>query len=221
MVMFCDVTAKHSSPNYCCSFSHQIFFLLAMATKMVLVTTWSVDSPWVFSSFFLHSSFHLSFHPHFLFLALKWQDPRTLFLSGFQEDDTGLLSKSKVTPPPKKATVEAKPPPATQPSKPKSGGGLFSDEDEEEGGGLFGAPAVKPQLPQVETKSKPKPKTTISLFDDDEQDEEDEDFFSASASTKANRYHLNVFNFYVAKCNLLGEVKNETMPARQQSLGHL
>lgn len=124
------------------------------------------------------------------------------------------MSKSKVTPPPKKATVEAKPPPATQPSKPKSGGGLFSDEDEEEGGGLFGAPAV-PQLPKVETKSKPKAKTTISLFDDDEQDDEDEDFFSAPASTKANRYHLNVFNFYMAKCNLLGEVKNETTLARQ------
>ena len=124
-----------------------------------------------------------------------------------------------MTPQPKKATVESKPPPATQPSKPKSGGGLFSDEDEEEGGGLFGAPAVKPQLPQVEAKSKPKPKTTISLFDDDEQDEEDEDFFSASASTKPNRYHLNVFNFYVAKCNLFGEVEKETMLARQQSLG--
>ena len=124
-----------------------------------------------------------------------------------------------MTPQPKKATVESKPPPATQPSKPKSGGGLFSDEDEEEGGGLFGAPSVKPQLPNVETKSKPKAKTTISLFDDDEQDDEDEDFFSAPASTKANRYHLNVFNFYVAKCNLLGDVKNETMLAWQQSLG--
>ena len=96
-----------------------------------------------------------------------------------------------MTPPPKKATVEAKLPPATQPSKPKSGGGLFSDESEEEGGELFGAPAVKPQLPKVETK--PKPKTTISLFDDDEQDDEDEDFFSAPASSKANRYHLNFF----------------------------
>ena len=80
---------------------------------------------------------------------------------------------------------------------------------------MFGAPAVKPQLPKVETKSKPKSKTTISLFDDDEQDDEDEDFFSAPASTKANRYHLNVFNFYMAKCNLLGEVKNETTLARQ------
>ena len=119
-----------------------------------------------------------------------------------------------MAPPPKKATVEAKPSPATQPSKPKSGGGLFSDEDEEEGGGLFGAPAV-PQLPKVETKSKPKSKTTISLFDDDEQDDEDEDFFSAPASTKANRYHRNVFNFYVTKCSL----KNETTPARQQSVG--
>ena len=145
----------------------------------------------------------------------KWQDPRTLFLSGFQEDDTGLLSKPKVTPPPKKATVEAKPPPVTQQSKPKSGEGLFSDEDEEEGGGLFGAPAVKPQLPKVETKSKPKVKTTISLFDDDEQDDEDEDFFSAPPSTKANRYHLNVFNFYVTKCNF----KNETTLARHHSLG--
>ena len=165
--------------------------------------------------FFSISSFHLSFYPNFPSLILKWQGPRTLFLSGFQEDDTGLLSKPKVAPPPKKATVEAKPSPATQPSKPKSGGGLFSDEDEEEGGGLFGAPAVKPQLPKVETKSKPKAKTTISLFDDDEQDDEDEDFFSAPASTKANRYHLNVFNFYMAKCNLLGEVKNETTLARQ------
>ena len=125
------------------------------------------------------------------------------------------MSKPKVTPPPKKASVEAKPPLATQPSKPKSGGGLFSDEDEEEGGALFGAPAVKPQLPKVETKSKAKSKTTISLFDDDEQDDEDEDFFSAPASTKANRYHLNVFNFYMAKCNLLGEVKHETTLARQ------
>ena len=165
--------------------------------------------------FFSISSFHLSFYPNFPSLILKWQGPRTLFLSGFQEDDTGLLSKLKVTPPPKKATVEAKPPPATQPSKPKSGGGLFSDEDEEEGGGLFGAPAVKPQLPKVETKSKPKAKTTISLFDDDEQDDEDEDFFSAPASTKANRYHRNVFNFYVTKCSL----KNETTLARQQSVG--
>ena len=120
-----------------------------------------------------------------------------------------------MTPPPKKATVESKPPPVTQPSKPKSGGGLFSDEDEEEGGGLFGAPAVKPQLPKVDTLSKPKPKTTISLFDDDEQDDEEEDFFSAPASTKANRYHFNVFKFYIATCSL-GEVKNEAMLARQQ-----
>ncbi|KAM7450973.1 Family with sequence similarity 21 [Porites harrisoni] len=132
-----------------------------------------------------------------------------------EEDDTGLLSKSKVTPPPKKATVEAKPPPATQPSKPKSGGGLFSDEDEEEGGGLFGAPAVKPQLPKVETKSKPKSKTTISLFDDDEQDDEDEDFFSAPASTKANSGPVKK----ASSTEKPKEEVKESKPSRDKPLG--
>ena len=186
-----NTVCKISICHWCSSSHHFFFFHWPWRPKCSqLGALIPLD---LFLPFFLFPSFHLSFHPHFLSVTFKWQDPRTLFFSGFQEDDTGLLSKSKVTSPPKKATVEAKPPPATQPSKPKSGGGLFSDEDEEEGGELFGAPAVKPQLPKVKTKSKPKPKTTISLFDDDEQDDEDEDFFSAPASSKANRYHLNFF----------------------------
>ena len=71
MVMFCDVTTKHSSPNYCCSFSHQIFFYWPWRPKW----SWSqlgVLIPFEFSlPFFSILLFIYLFIPTFLPLLLN------------------------------------------------------------------------------------------------------------------------------------------------------